>query len=99
MYNIRRIICFWNIEACQSILIDPKNKMMNIENEHNRSSLILNWIRDEKVYVMLVEFIFFCHSISHCNNDWRQKRDELICAAPHVLFFKARSSLTDNSLD
>ena len=32
-------MCFWNIEACKSILVDPKNKIVNIENEHNRSSL------------------------------------------------------------
>ena len=30
---------FFNIEACTSILVDPKNKMINIENEHNRSFL------------------------------------------------------------
>ena len=39
MYIMRKILFFWNIEACKSILVDPKNKIVNIENEHNRSSL------------------------------------------------------------
>ena len=30
---------FWIIEACKSILVDPKNKIMNIENEHKWSPL------------------------------------------------------------
>ena len=37
--NLTSASCFWNIEACKSILVDPKNKIMNIENEHKRSSL------------------------------------------------------------
>ena len=32
-------MCFGNIEACESILVDPQNKIMKTENEHNRSSL------------------------------------------------------------
>lgn len=32
-------MCFWNIEAYRSILVDPKNKIMKCENEHNRASL------------------------------------------------------------
>ena len=29
----------YSTEACKSILIDPKNKIMDIENEQSRSSL------------------------------------------------------------
>ena len=36
MHSMRKIFCFWNIEVCKSVL-DPKNKIMNIENEHNSS--------------------------------------------------------------
>ena len=32
-------MCFTNFEACKSILVDPKNTIMNTENEHNRSPL------------------------------------------------------------
>ena len=38
MYSMREM-WFWNIEACKSILVDPKNKIMNIGDEHKRSSL------------------------------------------------------------
>src|SRR4029434_7800860 len=44
MYSMRKIMCFWDTEACRSILVDPKNKIMNIENVHNRSTLMRNTV-------------------------------------------------------
>ena len=39
MYSMRKRICFWNIEACKSILVDPKKA--NYKNKHNGSSLLI----------------------------------------------------------
>ena len=39
MYCMRKVMCFWNTEACKCIRVNPKNKMMNTENEQNRSPL------------------------------------------------------------
>src|SRR4029434_5611546 len=51
MYSMRQIMCFWNTEACKSILEHCKNKILNIENKHNRSSLIqLNAVQFSTVH-------------------------------------------------
>ena len=42
MYSVRIIMFFGNIEACKSILVDSNITIMNIENEHNKSSLSPN---------------------------------------------------------
>ena len=35
-------MCFWDTEACKSILVDPQNKPTYTEYEHNRPSLTWN---------------------------------------------------------
>src|SRR4029434_6991712 len=42
MYNIRKTMCFWDTEACKSILVDPQNKTTYTEYEHNRPSSTVN---------------------------------------------------------
>lgn len=39
MYNMRKIMCFWNIEAWKSKLVEHKNKILNWEIYHDRSPL------------------------------------------------------------
>ena len=39
MYSMRKRMWIWKIEACKSIVVDCKHKMMNTENDQNRSSL------------------------------------------------------------
>ena len=39
MYRMKKRMYFWNTEACKSILVEPENTVMNIENEHHGYSL------------------------------------------------------------
>ena len=45
-YSMRKNDQFWYIEAWKYVLVDPKYKIINIEKEHNRSSLTRTEIND-----------------------------------------------------